>query len=62
MTGFALVLLVILGAVLVPRWLQRYAVRHRGADPALVIVPPRRYVDADGRSGPRPVGRVVNQR
>lgn len=35
-------------------WLLRYQVRRRGADPALLILPPRRYVDADGRSDFRP--------
>jgi hypothetical protein len=37
-------------SLLIPRW----RVRHLPPDPALTIKPPRRYVDADGRSDFRP--------
>lgn len=36
------------------QWLLRRQIQHRSPDPALIILPPRRYVDADGRSDFRP--------
>jgi hypothetical protein len=53
MTFLAFVALVGAG-FMAGRLVRRYQLQHRGPDPTLRIVPPRRYVDADGYSGFRP--------
>jgi hypothetical protein len=49
-----LLALLFMAGVLAGRAARRYHLRHRGPDPALRIVPPRPYVDADGQSQFRP--------